>query len=112
MAPYNLGMSLVHEAGHWLGLLHTFEGGCDAGGSGGDGVADTPAEAGPAFGCPKRSRNSCPRLPGNDLSSNVMSYVDDACMRGVTKGQAARMQAMWAAYRAGSGGGSGAARVL
>ena len=82
---YNTGRVAVHETGHWLGLLHTFQGECD--GLFGDLVQDTPSEKLPMRGefCPA-SRDSCSQT-GVDPVHNHMTYTDDSCRTEFTPGQ-------------------------
>jgi len=94
LAPYNLGGTLDHEVGHYLGLYHTFQNGCSAPG---DQVSDTPDEATATAGCPS-GKDTCPTA-GLDPIHNYMDYSDDACYTTFTAGQDARMDAQVPVYR-------------
>lgn len=93
---YDRGFTLVHEAGHWLDLEHTFYGACNAKG---DFVDDTPAEGTPTSGCPL-GKDTCLREPGLDPIHNYMDYSYDSCYTEFTLGQASRQQDAWLYFRA------------
>lgn len=102
---YNQGMTAVHETGHWLGLLHTFEGySCAAPG---DYIPDTAVESQSTSGCPTSPwKNTCSRPAGffstrkGDPIRNYMDYSVDACYAGFTQGQITRINNLWRLYRA------------
>ena len=99
--PFDQGRTATHEIGHFLGLYHTFEtdGECIGNSENnclgeGDFICDTPSEQDPKFGCPVDAVNTCFDFPcdEDDLLSNYMNFVDDACMDHFTEGQGRRMR--------------------
>jgi formylglycine-generating enzyme required for sulfatase activity len=108
-APYDKGLTCVHEVGHYLGLWHTFDynedldgngladpwpptttTGCGAGCcySSGDLCCDTNREAAPNSGCSQPATCN----DGPDPVQNYMDYSDDACMTHFTREQIGRMR--------------------
>ncbi|KAF2002978.1 hypothetical protein P154DRAFT_107851 [Amniculicola lignicola CBS 123094] len=99
---YNTGKTAVHETGHWLGLLHTFEGySCDGPG---DYIDDTPQESESTDGCPTEPpKRTCADKNGgqDDPIHNYMDYSWDSCYTGFTPKQHDRMHHMYNMFRGG-----------
>jgi hypothetical protein len=102
--PYNLGRTATHEVGHWLGLYHTFQGGCaSASGCAGNGdlICDTNPEGSPT-GSGTCSKSTC---GSPDPADNYMDYSDDICMNKFTPNQANRMRCTIENFRVDLAGG-------
>jgi hypothetical protein len=91
---FNLGFTATHEAGHWLGLWHTFDFGCSRHG---DFVHDTPPMSVPTSGCPE-GKDTC-NGNGPDPIHNYMDYSIDSCYTEFTAGQSHRMQKQYKHFR-------------
>ena len=83
------GRTLTHEVGHYLGLPHTFEDGCQDG----DYCQDTPPTANPNYGCPlgiNTCSNDVPDMPCQ--VENYMDYANGICANMFTNDQRTVMQ--------------------
>jgi PKD repeat protein len=98
-SPGSTGV-LSHEMGHYLGLYHTFQGGCqnDDCLADGDKVCDTPPDQSTAWVPCGAVVNSCNTdaqsgfsSDQNDMILNFMDYTDFDCFHDFTEGQSARM---------------------
>ena len=90
--PYNQGRTATHEVGHYLGLYHTFQGGCATASApgcytSGDLICETNSESSSFFGCGNRTTCGSP-----DPTDNYMDYTDDLCMNNFTSEQVNRMR--------------------
>jgi PKD repeat protein len=90
----------IHEMGHYLGLYHTFQGGCTNNDclADGDRVCDTPPDQSTATVPCGTAVNSCSTdtdsgfaTDQNDLIEDYMDYGDFNCYSVFTQGQADRM---------------------
>lgn len=101
--PAQIG-DFAHEMGHYLGLFHTFEGGCPNANclTNGDRVCDTPPDK--AISVPCAATNSCSTDADDpssnnpfqsdipDFEQNFMDYSPKTCYSGFSAGQGLRMR--------------------
>ena len=97
--PYNQGRTATHEVGHYLGLYHTFQGGCGTATipgcySTGDRICDTNSDSSFHFGCSPSATCGTP-----DPIDNYLEYTDDLCMEKFTPEQVRRMRCTLESYR-------------
>jgi hypothetical protein len=121
MPPYDPA-TLLHEVGHWFGLLHTFEHECPevteenlSKTHHGDYVRDTPIGLSDLnefkeqqckdISIPDSSKCTLvgKKTPEPYPVDNFMSYTPPRCQTHFTAGQGARMHAMWAWRKDGQG---------
>ena len=96
-STFGEGKTLIHEIGHYLGLYHTFQGGCGTQEENPPGpiqILDTPPAGSSYAGCNSTScvTSSCGNV---QAIANYMDYTDDNCMTMFTEDQAAVMN-YWA----------------
>jgi hypothetical protein len=83
---YNLGRTMTHEVGHWVGLRHIWgDTTC-----GDDFCGDTPVHHKANYGCPQTILD-CNSL-GFEMVQNYMDYTDDSCMNIFTQNQKDRIR--------------------
>ena len=92
-ATYNLGRTMTHEVGHWLGLRHIW--GDTTACSNDDFCADTPDATTAHYQCNIYDTCTADGL-GNDMVQNYMDYTNDSCMDTFTQNQKDRIQAVMA----------------
>lgn len=91
-APFNLGRTLTHEVGHWMGLKHLWgDQQC-----GDDGIEDTPKQRSGNSGTPVFPKTTeCNNTAEGEMFMNFMDFTNDASMGMFTAGQKAAMRAQF-----------------
>jgi hypothetical protein len=92
--------TVVHEVGHWLGLLHTFQFGCGTTAHG-DLIRDTPTQMSGHHSCAVTT-DTCPDDAGTDPVDNIMGY-GNGCRGVFSPAQITRMKFLYRTARGGKG---------